>query len=306
VKHLLDIQKSVGGYMKLFEADLNNETSFIDPIKGCDYVMHTASPYSLSVKNPQTDLVDPAINGTLAVMKACAKEPSVKRVILTSSMAAITDSPKGLLTEQVWNTKSSLKRNPYYFSKVEAERAAWTFVATNNPKLDLVVINPFMVMGPSFSPQLGESASALRSVIDGSYPAILALDWGYVDVRDVAKAHILAMEKPNANGRYVTFDHKISMKELCTFLKENYPQFKGVPSSSLECGPGNALMKLAANFQSSGVKDYLKSNLGKELKFDNSKIKTDLGMAFLPLDQTIKDTIEDMIKWGHINDPCAH
>jgi len=117
IKHLLAIQEQTGGDLQLFEADLLKELSFSEAFKDCDYVIHTVSPFVVTVKDPQRDLVDPAVNGTLAVLRACAFYPSIKRVVLTSSMASVTDSPDKELTEAMWNVKSSLKRNPYYFSK---------------------------------------------------------------------------------------------------------------------------------------------------------------------------------------------
>ena len=104
--------------LELVEADLLAEGSFDRAAAGCEYVMHTASPYVLDAKDPQRDLVDPAVSGTRNVLSACQRAATVKRVVLTSSMAAITDEPESdhVLTESDWNEKSSLERNPYYYS----------------------------------------------------------------------------------------------------------------------------------------------------------------------------------------------
>ena len=139
--------------LELVEADLTHLGSFDTPAAGCGAVIHTASPYALTVNDPLTDLIGPALNGTRNVLAACAKTSTVKRVVLTSSMAAVTDEPDSArtLTEADWNAKSSLSRNPYYYSKTLAERAAWEFVAQEKPGFDLVAINPFMVIGPSLT-----------------------------------------------------------------------------------------------------------------------------------------------------------
>ena len=112
--------------LELVKADLMSEGAFDDVVQGADFVLHMASPFVIDAKDPQKDLVDPAVSGTTSVLKSCAKSPSVKRVVLTSSMAAITDEPDSdhTLTEADWNTKSTLERNAYYLSKTLAERAA--------------------------------------------------------------------------------------------------------------------------------------------------------------------------------------
>jgi len=283
-----------------YEAELLNNKSFDAAIANANIVFHCASPYVLKVEDPQKQLVEPAVNGTLNVLRSCMDSKTVSRVVLTSSMAAVTDSPEGTLNEDSWNTKSSLTRNPYYFSKTRAELAAWKFVSTEKPKWDLVVMNPFVIMGPAFDNALNESNKIVLDILTGKYPVIMGLDWGIVDVRDVARAHILAAETSNAKGRYILVDHKISMKDFCEKITRNHSNdSKKVPTSNLDCGIGNTLMKGAALFQPHGVSDYLQTNIGKVLTFDNSKIKKDLGMQFTQLDVTLADTIQSLKDRGH-------
>src|SRR5580692_5452091 len=117
--------------LELVEADLLRPETFPAAVAGCERVLHTASPYALDVKDPQRDLVDPAVQGTRNVLVACKAAGSVRRVVLTSSMAAVTDEPESdhLLTESDWNTRSTLERNAYYYSKTLAEKEGWRFVA---------------------------------------------------------------------------------------------------------------------------------------------------------------------------------
>jgi dihydroflavonol-4-reductase len=191
------------GRLRLVAADLNAEDPFAAHVD-VDAILHMASPYVLNVTDPQRDLVDPAVAGTMAMLRAAAASPRVKRVVLTSSMAAITDEPDGrVLTEADWNEKSSLTRNPYYYSKTLAERAAWDFMAQEKPGFELVVINPFMVIGPELSNEVNTSNQMFVDMANGTYPAIMALEWGFVDVRDVAEAHVRAMTEPGAQGRYL-------------------------------------------------------------------------------------------------------
>lgn len=195
--------------LELVEAELLSDGAYDRAVEGCDYVMHTASPYEINVKNPQTDLVDPAVNGTETVLESCLKSGGVKRVILTSSIAAITDEPESMkvFTEKDWNTMSSLDRNPYQYSKTLAERAAWDFIMRKRPRFDLVSINPTMVAGPSLGPSLNTTNRMIRDIMKGVFPGIMDINWGFVDVRDVAKAHILAMENDTASGRYLLLDY---------------------------------------------------------------------------------------------------
>jgi dihydroflavonol-4-reductase len=284
----------------LVEADL----TALDPFSAhadVDIIMHMASPYVINVKDPQADLINPAVEGTLSMLRAAAKNKRVYRVILTSSMAAVTDEPDGrLLTEADWNTQSSLERNPYYFSKTKAERAAWDFMKAEIPGFDLVAINPFLVVGPSHTRTINTSNQTFVDLVKGVYPAVMALDWGFVDVRDVADAHIAAMMTPKASGRYICASANMTMTEVVALMKENGYAKSKLPKFSLVGSFGTALMKLASYTQPPGVGSYLRTHLGRKLRFDNSRIRKDFGFTFRTPAESIKDTLRDLAKWGHI------
>lgn len=282
-----------------FAADLLAPESLQAPIASCDYVVHTASPYVLTVSDPERDLVDPAVSGTRSVLQAAADSGSVERVVLTSSFAAVTDEPEGTFTEADWNTRSSLTRNPYYFSKVEAEKAAWNFV-DGHEKFDLVVINPSVIIGPSLIPSLNESSRALVGLLKGLFPAVLDLCYAFVDVRDVAKAHRLAMEKPEASGRYLCTAETWSQRRLVSWLKQANLGLGKPPRFHLDNKVGNGLVRLMARFQSSGERDYLLTNLGRCPDVDTTKVRTELGLRFRPLAETLIDAYRDLTKWGHL------
>lgn len=288
--------------LELVEADLLTPQAFDALVPGCDIVLHMASPYVLDVKDPQRDLVDPAVIGTRTMLEACAKADSVRRVMLTSSMAAVTDEPDAgkVLTEADWNTKSTLTRNPYYLSKTLAEREAWSFVEQRKPAWDLVVINPFLVAGPSMTKALNPSNSALAGIFNGTYPGIVGLTWGIVDVRDVADAHVKAMDAPTANGRYLCVAGTMSMRQVVDLLKKNGYAGYRLPSRGLDNAIGNAIVTLGSYFQPAGVGQYLRTHIGRVPRFDNSKIQRDLGLRFRPLSQTVLDTAADLIRWGHV------
>ena len=290
--------------LELVEAELLNEGSYDSAVMGCEYVIHMASPYIIDVKDPQKDLVDPALKGTLNVMRACEKADGVKRVVLTSSMAAISDEPENnkVFSEEDWNEKSSLDRNPYYYSKTLAERAGWDYLEEKKPHFDLVVINPFLVVGQSLGPSLNSTVQIFRDLMSGVYPAIMSISWGMVNVRDVAKAHVAAMEKKEAKGRYLVANDSITMGEVIDLLQEaGYNGYK-IPSLKMTGSIGSFLMKMASYTQPKGTGDFMRTHIGKVMRFDNSKTKRELGIEFIPVKQSILDSVKDLIKWGHLEE----
>jgi dihydroflavonol-4-reductase len=290
--------------LTLYKADLLADGAFDEAVAGCDYVLHTASPYTLDAKDPAKDLVEPAVKGTRNVLVSAQKAPSVKRVVVTSSMAAITDEPESdrVLTEEDWNTKSSVERNPYYYSKTMAEKAAWDFVEKEKPGFDVVVINPFMVIGPSLTSSLNTSNQLFSDMLGGAYPGIMNLTWGFVDVRDVARAHVLAIEKKDAKGRHLCANTTISMREIVDLLQKNgWTEGRKAPKLGLDCAVGDFMVRLSSYTQPKGVGTYLRTHVGRVPRFDNTKIRTELGLEMRPLEKTILETVEDLKKWGHLS-----
>jgi dihydroflavonol-4-reductase len=288
--------------LELVSADLMTPGAFDNVVDGCEYVIHTASPYVTDVEDPQRDLVDPAVKGSLSVLEACRKAGGVKRVVLTSSFAAITDEPDGrVLSEADWNTNSTLTRNAYYLSKAEAERSAWRFMEEVSPDFDLVVLNPPFVLGPSLIPGLNTSARVLAGLTNGLWPGIVDVQWVILDVRDLATAHRLALETATASGRYLVGAGVRSLREVVELLRTNgWAGRYRLPSISLDNSVGNFLVRLAANFQKPGSGSYLKTHVGGVFRIDNSKVRNDLGIEFRDLDQTVLDAMADLEKWGHL------
>ncbi|MFO0546884.1 MAG: aldehyde reductase [Polyangiaceae bacterium] len=304
-KELAHLRKMEGAAerLELVEADLLADGAFDAAARGAKFVLHTASPYALEAKDPQRDLVDPAVKGTRNVLASCKAAGSVTRVVLTSSMAAITDEPESdhVLTESDWNTKSTLDRNPYYLSKTLAEREGWRFVEEEKPAFDLVVVNPFLVIGPSFTAGLNPSNQLFADLVKGTYPGVMNLTWGFVDVRDVAHAHVLAMQTPAAKGRYICAAGTMSMREVVSLLDSNgWGEGAKLPKLGLDCGIGDFTVKLSSYLQPKGVGTYLRTHVGRVPRFDHSKIERDLGLAFRPIDRTILDTMNDLRAWKHV------
>jgi dihydroflavonol-4-reductase len=287
--------------LELHEADLLSPGSFDAAFAGADTVLHMASPYSLEAKDARRDLVDPAVKGTLNVLDACRRAGGVRRVVLTSSMAAVTDEPDGrVLTEADWNTKSSLTRNPYDFAKTEAERAAWSFMEREKPAFDLVVINPFLVIGPSLTPGLNTSNQIIVEALTGVFPAILQLTWGMVDVRDVALAHVLAMETRTASGRYLCAAESVSMRRLLEIIRPHARPHEKLPTIPIDNAIGSFFGRFFAFTQPPGAASYMKTHLGRTPRFTTDKIERELGLRYRGIPATIAETVDDLRAWGHL------
>lgn len=287
--------------LELVQADLTADGAFRDHVQGVDGALHVASPYAIKVNDPQRDLVDPAVRGTLAMLEACAQSASVKRVVVTSSIAAITDGPTGkILDESQWAATASLDERPYSFSKVRAERAAWRFVLDHVPDFDLVVINPHLVIGPAMTGTLNPSNKVLCDLINGAYPAIMRISFGFVDVRDVARAHIQALLQPAAQGRYLCAAEPRTMAQVVNLLNHAGFDHHRLPRLRLDNRAGDLLVWAGSFAMPKETGSYLRSHIGRDVPFDNGKIRRDLGIRFRDLDQSIVDSANDLKAWGHV------
>ena len=229
--------------LKLFVFSLTEDDGWDEGMKGCDYLLHIASPISMKV-NDEDFFVKPAVAGVKRAFKF-AKKHNVKKVVLTSSVAAIleTGEEKEYFDETDWSDPESSGINHYAKSKTLAEIAAWDFVKEHENPFELAVINPALVTGPSLTKDLGESNKAIGMVVTGKMPVSIPMQFGYVDVRDVATAHILAMQSPSSNGeRFALSEKDLSYKEISKLLKDN--GFKKAPSISVPVW----LAKFLANF----------------------------------------------------------
>lgn len=290
--------------LTLHEANLEVEGSFDSVIEGCDYVLHTASPYIVTAKDPQRDLVDPALNGTKNVLASCSRNPQLKKVVVTSSLAAITEQPENghVYTEEDWNTTSSLTRNAYYYSKTLAERYVWEFVENERPHFDVACVNPAIVLGPEMSnpKTLNESNLIFRrffSCLD--MPAVVDFDFPVVDVRDVADLHVLVMENEDAEGRFLAVNTSEKMIDIVKKLRELYPK-KTLPRIRLDSAAGTAMTKVFVTLtKSKGERDYAMTHLGRHHSLDNSKSKS-LGFEYRDVWETFQWLCDWMIENKYI------
>jgi nucleoside-diphosphate-sugar epimerase len=191
-----------GDRLAFFAADLTADAGWAEAAAGCDFVLHVASPFPVNVPRHEDELIVPAREGALRVLRA-ARGAGVRRVVLTSSFAAIgyghgpVDRP---FTEHDWTRADGEGVSAYAKSKTLAERAAWDFMAREGGDLELAVVNPVGVFGPALGADFSTSIEIIRRMMDGALPALPRITFGVVDVRDVADLHLLAMTHPEAAG----------------------------------------------------------------------------------------------------------
>lgn len=300
LKYLNEVAAASTGNINYFKADLLEHGSYAEAMKGCSIVFHTASPFKIDVKDPQKELVEPAKLGTRNVLSQATKTPSVKRVVVTSSTAAIsgdnTDLAKtktGKFTEEDWNTTSSLTHNPYSYSKTEAEKEAWK-LAESQDQWDLVTINPALVMGPGLNPHASsESMDLIRQMGDGTMKlGAPRIGVGVVDVRDLANAHVAAAYTPNAKGRHLISAHNSTFADIAFTLQAKYGEDYPIPRRVIP----KWILWLVGPMASAGVtRKIVSKNTGLPWIGDNSKSIRELGMSYRPLEETMNDFFQQMI-----------
>lgn len=213
--------------LELVEASLTDPDCWGNVVEGCDGVFHLASPVPIEQPKNPDELIIPAREGVLNVLKAAA-DAKIKRVVLTSSIAAVSANPhagKIIQTEADWSDPLFPNINAYGLSKTLAERAAWDFAVDKD--IELIAINPTMVLGPTLEPDYGSSLEALALLMSGRYPLLPKLSMGIVDVRDVAILHRLAFERANSGSRLLCSHGHMSLLEIATLLGKEIPLLGG-------------------------------------------------------------------------------
>lgn len=301
LKYLRQLAEQSSGEIKFFKADLLEVGSYDAAMENCELVFHTASPFINNVKDPQKDLVDPALEGTKNILNTVNRVKSVKRVVLTSSCAAvygdtkdILDHPNGVATEEHWNTTSTLKHQPYSYSKVLAEKEAWR-MNKQQERWDMVVVNPSFVLGPGINPfGTSESFNIVKQIGDGSMKTgIPGFDFGIVDVRDLAVAHFRAGFMPQANGRNIISNDNIPLLGLAKMLNLRFGDSFPLPKKELP----KFLVWLVAPVVGISRK-MVANNVGYLFKVNNSKSIRELNMEYRPINESIVDFFQQMIDHG--------
>ena len=275
-------------HLSLFEVDLNRDSGWNSAIRDCNYVLHVASPFVLTDED-EDFFVKPAVEGVQRALKF-SKKHNVKKVILTSSFAAIHETlndRQESFDEEDWSNPNKPGISFYAKSKTMAELAAWEFMEMENPDFSLTVINPVLVMGPSLSKDVGTSNSLVKNMINGSVPGTPKIHIGIVDVRDVASAHILAMESSCANGeRIIVSEKELWVHEVAAILRD--AGFNKTPKVVFP----KWLMKIVALFR----KDLalMIPMIGKRRDVSSSKARELLGWKPMKAELSIIDTAQQL------------
>lgn len=269
--------------LSVVKADLTADAGWTEAAKGCDVLMHTASPFPITQPKNPDDLIRPAVDGTLRAMRA-AHAAGITRVILTSSVVAVVDDKvTGEQTEANWLDPDAPGTTAYALSKLRAEQAAWDFVKVH-PEMKLTTVNPALVLGPPLDKHYGSSLRVVERFLKGGDPAVPRFGWGVVDVRDVARMHLAAMDLPATAGRrYLADAGPLWMEEIAGILKAAYPDRK----ISTRRAPGWLLRIIAlwdADLQA------ILPRLGKRDLVSNARARTEMGMVFNPPDQALRDS----------------
>ncbi|ETI48049.1 hypothetical protein, variant 1 [Phytophthora nicotianae CJ01A1] len=315
----------ISGLLQLPNASKNFsvvETSLLTPeacdmaVQGCDFVIHTGTPSSCSVRDPLSEQQEPGVHSIGSRMhciipmmtnfiQACARS-RIKRVVLTSSIAAMADSvtPDSIINDACWNVTSSLEKNPHFLSLKLAEEAAWQLVdqLPSDRRIDLVTMNPGTLFGPMLSKsKLAPGNQVIYDLITGQYSALVDLNWSMIDVRDCAVAHIAALENNDARGRYICVNRSVWMKEIVEILSNNgysgrdlpwrvgLPRWVGrLPAYSIQLGQVGASL-YAYDPTSVRSSPYL-----------GDKLVEHLNVRFRTVDSTLVESANDLLKWGLI------
>jgi len=286
-----------GDRLLFVAADLEMDSGWPTAVAGCDYVLHVASPFPASVPSHDDELIVPAREGALRVLRA-SRDAGVKRVVLTSSFAAIgyghppQEKP---FDETFWTNPDAPGTTAYVKSKTIAERAAWDFIENEGAGLELSVVNPVGVFGPVLGPDFSTSILIVQRMLDGAIPGCPKLNFGAVDVRDTVDLHIRAMTDPAAKGeRFLAVAGDfMSILEIAQILKAHLgAAARKVPTRELP----NWLVRLAS-LRDPAVKQIL-PELGKTKNATNAKARRILGWSPRSNQESILSTAESLIRLG--------
>lgn len=290
-----------GAALEFAAADLTSDAGWPEAVAGCAYVLHVASPFPPAIPQHEDDLIVPARDGALRVLRA-ARDAGVKRVVLTSSFAAIGygQKPKGRpFNETDWTDPNGDDVRAYVKSKTLAECAAWDFIAKEGGALELSVVNPVGVFGPVLGADYSTSILLVQRLMDGAMPGCPRLYFGAVDVRDVASMHIECMTNPAAKGeRFLAVAGDfLSVADIARTLKRRLgPAARRAPTLELP----DFVIRLAA-MRDPAVQQIL-PELGKRKNGSNEKARRVLGWRPRSNEECLTATAQSLIELGLLKD----
>jgi nucleoside-diphosphate-sugar epimerase len=281
-------------------ADLTKDDGWADAVKDCTYVLHVASPFPASAPKDENELIEPAREGSLRVLRAARDSKTVKRVVLTSSFAAMeygVELEKGKpYDETVWTDVHHPKVGAYAKSKTLAEQAAWDFIEKEGNGLELSVINPVGVFGPVLGPDFATSIQVVQRLLNGQLPGCPDLEFGIIDARDVADLHVVAMTHPKAKGErfLAAYPPPMTIKEISLALHEKMgDKARRSPTRGLP----NILLRLVALFDPAVALVIPMLSIRRVLSTEKSKTMLGWQPRYSNVDAVVA-TGESLIKFG--------
>jgi nucleoside-diphosphate-sugar epimerase len=288
-----------GDRLTVFAADLSSDAGWAEAVAGCTYVQHVASPFPMGIPKDENDLIAPARDGTLRVLRA-ARDAGVARVVMTSSFAAIGYGHKPRAepyTEADWTDVDGGDVQPYIKSKTLAERAAWDFIAAEGSALELAVVNPVAVFGPALGRPISTSLKIVLGMLAGGIPVLPDVRFGVVDVRDVAELQVKAMTDPAARGeRFLAVaEPEISMADIADILRR---QLGPVAARAPRWRIPSPLLRLIALFDENARQAV--PHLGRRRPASGTKARQMLGWQPRSNEEAIVATAESLIALGMV------
>ena len=286
--------------LEFIETDLTKDDNWAAAVKNCKYVLHIASPFLSQMPKDENEMIRPAVDGTIRVLKA-SKNAGVKRVVVCSNFGAVGYShkdPATVITEKEWTNPDQKGMTAYNKSKVLAERAAWDFIKNEGGDLELAVINPVFILGPSLGPDFSSSYHILELLLSGSMKAAPNINFNIIDVRDVADLHIRAMTNPEANGqRFIGMaGGAMSLPQIAGLLKKKMPDIAQKVSTRVL---PDWVVRVAALF--SAQAKTAASILGINRNVSNEKARKILGWnPIANNEEAILASVGSMIKFGKL------
>lgn len=279
--------------LSVMRADLTSDDGWAGAAQGCDVLMHTASPFPITQPKDPGDLIRPAVDGTLRALRA-AHAAGITRMIVTSSVAAVHDDRKdGPQDESDWLDPDTPGTSAYSLSKLRAEQAAWAF-AGDHPEVQLTTVNPALVFGPPLDRHYGSSLGIVERLMKGRDPAVPPLGFGIVDVRDIARMHMAAMDRPATAGRrFIGSAGSLRFAEMARILKAAHPQRRIATREA----PG-WLLRLIALLD--GEVRAILPRIGRTERYDAGRARDEMGIDFIPPDQSLRDAADWLVRNGAI------
>jgi dihydroflavonol-4-reductase len=303
VRALLAPEVDVGDRLSVLAADLTSDAGWDEAIEGCDYVLHVASPFPPQQPDDPDELIVPAREGALRVLRTGLKA-GVKRIVLTSSAVAVANSGEMRgptpLTEEDWTDPANPNLTPYGRSKTIAERAAWDLVRESGETGRLTVVAPSAILGPALSDDRSYSLQVIERLLNGM-PGLPRLGFSFVDVRDVADLHIRAMTASEAAGeRFLGTGPFLWMADVAQILRDRLgPSAAKVPTRKVP----NFVVRAMARFDPS-LRSIV-GDLGRRRVFSSEKARTRLGWSPRPIEETIVDCAESLMRLGVAATPAV-